>query len=174
MLFRSELAESITRIPALQVDGKFSRDRYAALLRQQGRTEPEFEQEFRRDLETAQLRNAIALSSFVTPSELRRRVELQGETRDVAYAVVPAAAFAARAQPNADEVAAYYAKNKSQFLSQETVALQYLKLDLADIAAGVQVTDEALRKMSLALAADRKSTRLNSSHSSVSRMPSSA
>ena len=88
-----ELAETITRIPALQVDGKFSRDRYAALLRQQGRTEPEFEQEFRRDLETSQLRNSIALSSFVTPGELRRRVELQGETRDVAYAVVPAASF---------------------------------------------------------------------------------
>ncbi len=73
-----ELAESITRIPALQVDGKFSRDRYAALLRQQGRIEPEFEREFRRDLETSQLRNAIAMSSFVTPGELRRRVELAG------------------------------------------------------------------------------------------------
>ncbi len=150
-----ELAETLTQIPALQVDGQFSRDRYAALLRQQGRTEPQFEQEFRRDLETAQLRNAIALSSFVTPSELRRRVELQGETRDVAYAVVPAAAFAAQAQPSADEVAAYYAKNKSQFLSQETVALQYLKLDLADIAAGVQVTDEALRKYYDDTAAER-------------------
>jgi len=150
-----ELAETLTQIPALQVDGQFSRDRYAALLRQQGRTEPQFEQEFRRDLETAQLSNAIALSSFVTPSELRRRVELQGETRDVAYAVVPAAAFAAQAQPNADEVAAYYAKNKAQFLSQETVALQYLKLDLADIAAGVQVTDEALRKYYDDTAAER-------------------
>ena len=32
----------------------------------------------------------------------------------------------------------------------------------------------ALMRASLALAADRKSTRLNSSHSSVSRMPSSA
>ena len=33
-----ELAEAITRIPALQIDGKFSRDRYAALLRQHGGT----------------------------------------------------------------------------------------------------------------------------------------
>ena len=141
-----ELADSITRIPALQVDGKFSRDRYAALLRQQGRTEPEFEQEFRRDLETSQLRNSIALSSFVTPGELRHRVELQGETRDVAYAVVPAASFAAQVQVTPADIMAYYDKNKSQFLSQETVALQYLKLDLADIAAGVQVTEEGLKK----------------------------
>jgi len=150
-----ELAEAITRIPALQVDGKFSRDRYAALLRQQGRTEPEFEQEYRRDLETSQLRNSIALSSFVTPGELRHRVELQGETRDVAYAVVPAAGYAAQVQVAPAEITAYYDKNKSQFMSQEKVALQYLKLDLADIAAGVQVTEEALKKYYDETAAER-------------------
>ena len=32
-----EMADTLYAIPALQVDGKFSRDRYAALLRQQGR-----------------------------------------------------------------------------------------------------------------------------------------
>ena len=150
-----ELAEAITRIPALQIEGKFSRDRYAALLRQQGRTEPQFEQEFRRDLETSQLRNSIALSSFVTPGELRHRIELQGETRDVSYAVVPAAGYAAQVQVAPAEITAYYDKNKSQFLSQETVALQYLKLDLADIAAGVQVTEEALKKYYDETAAER-------------------
>ena len=150
-----ELAESITRIPELQVDGKFSRDRYAMLLRQQGRSEPEFEQEFRRDLETSQLRNSIALSSFVTPGELRQRVELQGETRDVAYAVVPAASFAAQVQVTPADITAYYDKNKSQFMSQETVALQYLQLNLADIAAGVQVTEDGLRKYYEETAAER-------------------
>ncbi len=150
-----ELAESITRIPALQVDGKFSRDRYAMLLRQQGRSEAEFEQEYRRDLETSQLRNAIAISSFVTPGELRQRVELQGETREVAYAVVPAAGFAAQVQVTPADITAYYDKNKSQFMSPETVALQYLKLDLADIAAGVQVTEEGLKKYYDETAAER-------------------
>jgi peptidyl-prolyl cis-trans isomerase D len=152
-----ELAESITRIPALQFEDKFSRDRYAALLRQQGRTEPEFEQEYRRDLETSQLRNSIALSSFVTPGELRHRIELQGETRDVAYAVVPAAGFAAQVQVTPADIAAYYEKNKSQFMSPETVALQYLKLNLADLAAGVQVTEEGLRKYYDETAAERNS-----------------
>ncbi len=150
-----ELAESITMIPALQVDGKFSRDRYAMLLRQQGRSEPEFEQEYRRDLETSQLRNAIAISSFVTPGELRQRVELQGETREVAYAVVPAAGFAAQVQVTPADIAAYYDKNKSQFMSPEAVDLQYLRLDLADIAAGVQVTEEGLKKYHDETAAER-------------------
>ena len=37
-----ELAETLRQIPALQVDGQFSRDRYTALLRQQGRSEAQF------------------------------------------------------------------------------------------------------------------------------------
>jgi len=40
-------------------------------------------------------------------------------------------------------------------MSQETVALQYLKLDLADVAGTVQVTDETLRKYYDETAADR-------------------
>ena len=92
---RSRARETLRQIPALQVDGQFSRDRYAALLRQQGRGEAEFERDFRRDLESNQLRNAVAVSSFVTPAELQRRVALEGESRDVAYAVIPAAVRAA-------------------------------------------------------------------------------
>jgi peptidyl-prolyl cis-trans isomerase D len=86
----AELARTLREIPALQVDGEFSRDRYAALLRAQGRTEAEFEEQFRRDLEAGQLRGAIAVSSFTTPSELRRRAELEGERRTVEYLLVPA------------------------------------------------------------------------------------
>ena len=141
-----ELAETLQQIPALQVDGQFSRDRYAALLRQQGRSEAQFEREFRRDLESNQLRNAVAVSSFVTPSELQRRVALEGETREVAYAVIPAATYAAGVEVTPQAVAAHYEKNRAQFMTPESVSLQYLRLDLAEIAASVQVTDEGLRK----------------------------
>jgi len=141
-----ELAQALTQIEALQVDGQFSRDRYAALLRQQGRNEADFERDFRRDLETSQLQNAIAISAFVTPAEMKRRLELQGEVRDVAYAVIPAARFADKVSVTPEDVAAYYAQHKSEFMTEEKVALQYLKLDLADMTADVQVTEEALRK----------------------------
>src|SRR5262245_9957688 len=46
-----KLVDTLGSIPGLQVDGKFSRDRYAALLRQQGRTETSFEAELRDDLQ---------------------------------------------------------------------------------------------------------------------------
>ena len=66
----ADLVDAIAAIPALQVDGRFSRDRYAAVLRSQGRTEAQFEQDFRRDLEVSQLSNALGISAFALPGEL--------------------------------------------------------------------------------------------------------
>ncbi len=150
-----ELVEALGRIEALQVDGKFDPDRYKALLRAQGRSEVEFEREFRRDLEISQLRNAIGISAFATAGELRRRVALEGETRDVEFAVVPAARFAGTAQSTPEEVAAWYEQHKSDYVTQETVNLQYVQLNLADVAATVEVTEEGLKDFYEQVAHDR-------------------
>jgi len=151
----ADLVEAIAAIPALQVDGKFSRDRYAAVLRSQGRTETQFENDFRRDLEVSQLSNAIGVSAFALPGELRRRVELEGETRDVESAVLPAAGFAAGATVTPEQVAAWYEKNAADFRTPESVDLQYLRLDLADVAAAVEVTEDALREFYAQVAPER-------------------
>lgn len=149
------MVDALAQIEALQVDGKFSPDRYKGLLRAQGRSEAEFEREFRRDLEIAQLRNSIGVSSFVTPGELRRRVELEGEARDIDYVTIPSAKYAAGVQVTPQQVADWYAKHAAEYQTPETVALQYLRLDLADVAASVTVTDEALRRFYEQVAAER-------------------
>ena len=150
-----ELAEALARIPALQVDGVFSRDRYAALLRAQGRSEAEFEAEFRRDLEINQLRNALALSAFALPSEVRRRVELTGEVRDVDLLVLPADRFLAGVTLTPGQVEAWYRDHEADYRSPESVALQYVRLGLDDVAAGVEVTEDALRRHYDEVAAER-------------------
>ena len=141
-----DIARQIEALPELQVDGKFSRDRYAALLAAQGRSEAQFEQEFRRDIQVAQLRNGIAISSFATPGELGRRIALEGETRDIDYFTIAAAQFAADVAVSPGEVQAYYDANKADFITPETVSVQYVALKAADVAATVEVTDEALHQ----------------------------
>ena len=150
-----ELAEALAEIPALQVDGVFSRDRYAALLRAQGRTEADFEAEFRRDLEINQLRNALAISAFALPGEVRRRIELEGEVRDVDLVVLPAARYVAGVTVTPEEVADWYQKHEADYRSAESVALQYVQLNLSDVESGVEVTDEALRRHYDEVAAER-------------------
>ena len=149
------LAQEIQSIPALQVDGRFDRDRYAALLSQQGRSEAGFEDEFRKDLEVGQLRRGIAVSSFVTPGELVRRIALAGETRDVDWFVLPAASFEPTVQFTPAQVQAYYDANKARFVTPETASLQYVELKSTDVAAGIQVTEEGLRQYYDQVAAER-------------------
>jgi peptidyl-prolyl cis-trans isomerase D len=150
-----QLAAALAEIPALQVDGVFSRDRYAALLRAQGRSEAEFEAEFRRDLEIGRLRNAVAVSAFALPGELRRRIELEGEVRDLDMVVLPAAQFASSASVTPEEVADWYRQHEADYRTTESVALQYVQLSLADVEKGIEVTEEALRKYYDEVAADR-------------------
>jgi peptidyl-prolyl cis-trans isomerase D len=149
------IVNQLEQIPALQVDGKFSRDRYAALLRQQGSSEAEFEAEFRRDLQLGQLQNGVGVSAFATPGEVKRRVELEGESREVDYVTIPAAKFAGQAVVTPADVLAMYEKNKASYRTEETVSLQYLQLKLSDVAAAVSVTEEGLREYYEQVAAER-------------------
>jgi peptidyl-prolyl cis-trans isomerase D len=142
----ADIAREIEALPELQVDGKFSRDRYAALLAAQGRTEAQFEQEFRRDIQVSQLRNGIGISSFATPGELGRRLALEGETREFDYFTIAAAPFAEQVVVSPAEVQAYYDANKATYVTPESVSLQYVSLKAADVAATVAVTDEALHQ----------------------------
>ena len=153
-----ELVAALAAIPSLQVDGQFSRDRYAALLRAQGRTEADFEAEFRRDLEINQLQNAVGVSAFALPGELNRRVQLVGETREVQTMLLPSAGYAAGVTVTDEQIAARYEQRQADFRTPETVNLQYVQLTLQEVAAGVQVTEEGLRAFYDQVAAERYAT----------------
>jgi peptidyl-prolyl cis-trans isomerase D len=153
-----ELAEAIAAVPELQVDGTFSRDRYAALLRAQGRSEADFEADYRLDLEIGQIQAGVTSSAFALPGEIKRRVALQGETRETQMLLLPAANYAAGVTVTPEQVAARYERDKGKFLTQESANVQYLQLNLADVAATVQVTDEALRAFYDQVAAERYTT----------------
>lgn len=153
-----ELAQALAQIPSLQVDGRFSRDRYAALLRAQGETEAGFEAEFRRDLQIGQLQNAIRVSAFALPGELERRVRIMGETREAQMLLLPVANYAAGVTVDPAEVAARFEQRKADFQTPETVDLQYVMLTLPEVAAEVQVTEEGLRAFYDQVAAERFAT----------------
>jgi peptidyl-prolyl cis-trans isomerase D len=68
------LAKRVMEIPQFQVDGKFSQDRYNALLRSNGTTETRFEADLQAELLLEQLQNAVVDSAFTVPFELERRL----------------------------------------------------------------------------------------------------
>ena len=73
----AELARQLMQRPEFQVDGKFSKDRYNALLAANGLTETGFEAQMQDGLLIDQLRNAVIESAFVAPYELDRRYAIE-------------------------------------------------------------------------------------------------
>ncbi|MET0659579.1 MAG: SurA N-terminal domain-containing protein [Steroidobacteraceae bacterium] len=139
------LVERLTSIPQLQIDGKFSKDRYTALLMQNGRSEAQFEAEFRSELETEQLQTGIIDSAFVTPTEADRRYALEHEARDIDYAILPLSAFLDAVQVTDAQVQRWYGEHKNQYQTPERADIEYIELTRADAEAAVNVDEAALR-----------------------------
>ena len=136
---------AIRDIPAFQVDGAFNEQQAVALLANQGLTPASFRALQRESLEVGDLQDGIILSSFLTPAEFRRYIELYNQQREVAYALFDIAAFSANVTIDDAAIATRYENNKTSYQTAETVDLEYIELEMADIAAGVQVTEEQLR-----------------------------
>jgi peptidyl-prolyl cis-trans isomerase D len=139
------LAKQIVEFPELQVDGKFSRDRYAMLLRQQGRSEAQFERELRDDLTVRQIQLGVVDSAFVAPYELERRYALEKQERELDYALIPAGDFTAQVAITDAQIQSWYDAHKSDYMLPEKVDLQYVELNRASSEAAVTVNDEDLK-----------------------------
>lgn len=139
------LREQIMGFPQLQVDGKFNRDRYAMLLRQQGRSEPQFEAELRSELAIQQIQNGIVDSAFLAPYELDRRYALEKQEREVDYALISTSSFSSQVAVTEEQIKGWYDSHKDDFLLPETVDVQYVELTRARAEGGVEVTEDALK-----------------------------
>jgi peptidyl-prolyl cis-trans isomerase D len=138
------LSDSIRSTPAFQVGGEFSPDVYSARLNAEGLTPGGYETLHRRQLELLDLEDGIERSTFFTPTEFRRYIELFNERRELGFALFDVDDFLAAVEVSAEQVGAHYAANSAQYMSAETVDLEYVELDQGTLAAGVVVTDEAL------------------------------
>jgi peptidyl-prolyl cis-trans isomerase D len=140
-----QLLTEMSRIPQLQVDGKWDLAHALAMLKAQGRPIGQIEDMIRHDAKLRQLDGAISASSFVTPAELARLRALTRQQREIAWLTIPAAKLAAEATPDDAAVKAYYDAHKSQYMTPETVNLRYVEVSLAQLATKVHVDDAQLK-----------------------------
>jgi peptidyl-prolyl cis-trans isomerase D len=139
------LRDTIRSMTEFQVEGVFNNDRYIALLRQNGYQPNQFRDYLRAQMSANQLVVGLAGSEFATVSEMQLLSKLQMQSRDIQYAVLKAADFAAAVEINDQLLQDYYQTNANQFVSPETVSVDYVQLTAADIAATVEVTDADLQ-----------------------------
>ncbi len=140
-----QLLQEMAQIPIFQVDGKFDYSHAVAVLRAQGRSIPEVESLFKRDVQLRQLDSALTLSSFATAGEMKQIRALTKQQRELAWLTLPAEKYAALAVPDDAALKAYYDAHKLDYMTSESVDLHYVEISLAQLASKVNVDDAQLK-----------------------------
>ncbi len=140
-----QMLDAIHNEPAFQISGVYSAEAAKAALAQAGMNIDSFKRQLETDLRRAQLEGGIRASNFLTPVELTRMADLEGEEREARYVVLPADKFSAAANVSDAAVAAFYKAHPAQFMTPESAHLQYAELRLESLATQQPVTDTDLR-----------------------------
>ena len=138
----------ISQIPAFQIDGKFSPERYQQLLAQQNppKSSPEFVNDVRRALIQAPLQEPITAANIVATSSVERYLALLDQKREVAAAVMSPDAFMKSVKIDDAAVKSYYDANPTLFQTPEQAKIEYVTLTPDALSSQVSVDPAEVRK----------------------------
>lgn len=140
-----EVREVIQTLPYFQVNGGFDKDKYKASLASQGMSAMQFAARIRGGIIGQQFQKAVADSGFATPIEVANLMRLKNQERQVAY--VKLSPKSSTREMGDAELRAYYESHLDAFKNAEKIAVDYLSLNLKEIAAKTAVTDEEVLKL---------------------------
>ena len=156
----SEIGMIIAGMEQFQIEGEFSPEMYRNLLSTAGFSPASFKAGMKEDLILNQLRSGLAGSDFATAQELTLNATISGELRDVRYVTIPQQFFRADLEVSEEEVQQFYNERPSEFLSQESVQLDYIELDVDDfrkpVAQSVLLERYELEKEGYAYATENR------------------
>ncbi|WBA83711.1 SurA N-terminal domain-containing protein [Endozoicomonas sp. GU-1] len=139
---KAEIDKLIVSMPQFQQNGRFDADRFQMMVRSYGMTPLQFRDAIREETLLQQLRAGVANTEFVTAEELKRLQSLEGQTRDLAWVMLSAEPVRQAITPSEEEINTYYQANSNQFMTPEQVVVNYVVLNKAEIAKGIDVSAE--------------------------------
>ncbi len=141
-----ELVSLIQGIEAFQKDGKFSKERYEYVLRNQGMTPLGFEQRVRQQVMVQKLQDPLNAAVFVPQAVVDRMIALGEQQREVRIARLTPEQFLDQAKVDPESVKAYYESNRKEFETPEQVRLEYLTLSPDVLSRDIEVSPEEIKK----------------------------
>ncbi len=130
----AEVDRVIVDDPQFKVNDKFDPDAYRRLLASAGHTPVTFKTELTNNYTLAQLTGAIRETPFVTDQEVRDVARLITQTRDIAYLELAPESFEEGVAISDEDVGAYYQAHLPEFMTEDTVDVDYVSLSLTELA----------------------------------------
>ena len=140
------VAKVIQASPEFMVNGVFSKDIYYTWLNERVIEPSDFEAVQRRNIRKSQLERAVRATSFVTPSEYRRYLNLVGEQRKVAIAEIDLSVLAEPIELLDDDIEEYYSSRSDEFLEPESIDFKYIELRRDQLNSKITISEDEIRQ----------------------------
>lgn len=140
-----QLQETIAGLPAFQEDGRFSLQRYEALLRAQGMSPAMFESRLAQDVRVQQIALSVGDAGFAPKASARRFLAAQLEERTIRELRFPVSRLAAEVRLTDEQIAAYYEGNPARFERPARLKAEYVVFDRAAVESQVTVGEGEIR-----------------------------
>ena len=134
----SEIGRMVSSMEQFQIAGQFSTEAYVSALAQAGHTPASFRRVLEDDVVVSQLRSGLAGTEFITTAEAQMTARISSEQRDVRYLTIELEKFVAAAIIDDAQIEAWYQANQESFLTEESVELDYLQLNIDDFREPVE------------------------------------
>jgi len=141
----SKVVETIRELDYFKDDEGFDRDKYERSVISMGMEPVYFEAQLRMDLLSEQLQAGLSESLFVLESELSDVVRLKSQTRDLTYSILNLSSFSDEGDVDDSEIEAFYKANPQRFVEPEKVKIEYLELDVNELAKNINSDEEKLK-----------------------------
>ena len=140
-----QLVQFIAAVPSLQENGKFSKERYEALVAAQGMSKEMFEARLRQDMAMQQLILPITEGGIAGQVAARRWLATQLEQREVSEAALLPENYLGRVKLAADAVQKYYEANNKLFETPAQVRAEFVVLSRDAFAAAAAIGDAEVK-----------------------------
>ncbi|MFQ3208792.1 MAG: peptidyl-prolyl cis-trans isomerase D, partial [Colwellia sp.] len=87
---------------------------------------------------------ALVATEFNLPYQEKLQLALQNQTRDIRFVTISAEQFKAAVMLTDEDVNNYYVANQARFENKEQVKVDFISLNVANIAKDINVTDDEL------------------------------
>lgn len=145
-IYNSQVDSYLEGIPAFQVDGQFSIERFQEVLSSTMLSTGEFLELIKSSLLIDQPKLGVVFSAFALPEETDEVIALVNQERDIEYLSISTQQFLTQPIKIAPErIEAYYNEHKKDFMTAEQVNVEYVELSIANLMAGIEASDDALK-----------------------------
>ena len=140
-----QLAQAIASIPALQVDGQFSVERFEQIAAAQGLSKQGLEARLRQDMAVRMAVLPVAEATLVSRTGGNAFLAAALEEREISEMAFKPESYLAKASLPADAVKNFYESNKVRFEVPEQVRFEFVVLSQAEMEQKVQVSDAEIK-----------------------------